>query len=395
MSRRKKSATVQSTTTRSFRGGERELVQVVGARHPPAEEAVEAQAEHLGDPLVPAERRDLAEHLVAVRLWRAGQVLRQAPGLAERVLARGRVGPVALRVGDERAVAERPDMLVPAHAKHLVDLDAALLVERQRPLAQEGVRRDPGRPDERARRDPRSVAEDGVVGGDRLERRLDVDLHPALAELGRGVVAERRRDLGQDPRRRVDEHPAARRRAQARVVAERVLGEVGQLRERLDTRVAGADEDEGQPPRPLLVVERSVGQLELLEDVVAQIDRIGQRLEREPVLGQARDGKRPRHGAECDDEIAPAHRAAVDQRGASLEIEALRPPEQELGVGAHHAQRDDGVPRLERARGGLGQQRRVEHEVLRADDRRPAAAQEARDVRAREAAAEDEHVALF
>src|SRR5437764_4468314 len=58
---------------------ERELVQVVRAGHEPAGEAAEAQAEHVGDPLVAAERRDLAEHAVAVRPGlAAAEVLREA-----------------------------------------------------------------------------------------------------------------------------------------------------------------------------------------------------------------------------------------------------------------------------------------------------------------------------
>src|SRR4051812_48360064 len=87
---------------------ERELVQVVRARHPPAEEAVEVQAEHLRDALVPAEGRDLAEHAVAVRLGRPGQVPREAPGLAKRVLAGRRGGAGAARVPHERAGAHPP-----------------------------------------------------------------------------------------------------------------------------------------------------------------------------------------------------------------------------------------------------------------------------------------------
>ena len=81
---------------------------------------------------------------------------------------------------------------------------------------------------------------------ERLERRRDVDLDPAPRELPRRVVAQPRRDLGQDLRRRVDEHPALSRLAEARVVAHRVDHEVGELGERLDPRVAGADEDERQ-----------------------------------------------------------------------------------------------------------------------------------------------------
>ena len=49
-------------------GDQRQLVEVVRPRDPPAEEAAERQAHHLRDPLVAAERRDLAEHPVAVGL---------------------------------------------------------------------------------------------------------------------------------------------------------------------------------------------------------------------------------------------------------------------------------------------------------------------------------------
>ena len=180
---------------------------------------------------------------------------------------------------------------------------AALLVDRQRPLAQDGIRRDAGRPDDHVGGDLRPVPEHGLVGGDRLERGLDVDLDPALRQLGRRVVAEWRRDVGEDPRGRVDEHPPARRRAQARVVAECVLDEVRQFGERLDARVAGADEDERQPPRRSSSSSASSASLELLQDLVAEIDRIGERLEGEPVLREARDRQRPRHRAEGDDEV--------------------------------------------------------------------------------------------
>ncbi len=60
---------------------------------------------------------------------------------------------------------------------------------------------------------------------------------------------------------------------------------------------------------------------------------------------------------------------------------------------AHLAQRHDDVPRLERAGRRLGQQRRVEHRVLRADDRGAALAEQTGDVGAGEAAAEHERAA--
>jgi hypothetical protein len=187
---------------------------------------------------------------------------------------------------------------------------------------------------------------------------------------------------------------AAPARAQPRVVAECVLGQVGQLRERFDPGVAGADEDERQSPRPLLLGERGVGRLELVEDVVAEVDRVGKRLEGERVLGEARDGQRARHGAERQNEVAPLDRllplVRLDGGGARVEIEGGHAAEDQLRVRAHLPQRHDAVARLEHSRRRFRQQRGVEHEVLLAHDRRAAVAELARDVRAGEAAADHE-----
>ena len=103
---------------------------------------------------------------------------------------------------------------MPAHAQELVDLDPPAVVERHAELAQERVRPHARRPDERPRRDLRAVAEHGLVRRHRVERRADVNLDAALHQLAGGIVAEPRRDLRQDLRGRVDEHPAARNAAQ-------------------------------------------------------------------------------------------------------------------------------------------------------------------------------------
>ena len=81
---------------------------MVCAGHEPAEEAREAQAQHVGDALVAAERRDLAEGAVAVRLRLAAQVLGQSASLAQGVLRRGRIGLARCgEVRDSCAIAER------------------------------------------------------------------------------------------------------------------------------------------------------------------------------------------------------------------------------------------------------------------------------------------------
>jgi hypothetical protein len=75
---------------------------------------------------------------------------------------------------------------------------------------------------------------------------------------------------------------------------------------------------------------------------------------------------------------------------ASGEVDRGRAAENEIGVRAHDAERYDNVARLQSARGGLREQRREEHRVLRADDRGAALAEVARDPAAGEAAADHE-----
>src|SRR5439155_141098 len=167
---------------------QRQLIQVVRPRDEPGREAAQPQAEHVRDALVAAEGRDLAEHPVPVGLRLAGQVLREAARLAERVLLRGRIRRVRGReVGDARAVAERPDPL--RDLQVFVDLDAAALVERQAERADERVRTHACRPDERLCVELRAVRKERAAGVDPLERRPNVDLDPTARELLRGVVS--------------------------------------------------------------------------------------------------------------------------------------------------------------------------------------------------------------
>ena len=56
--------------------------------------------------------------------------------------------------------------------------------------------------------------------------------------------------------------------------------------------------------------------------------------------------------------------SAVDAQRQRVQVELDGATEQKLGMRAHHSQRHDDVPRLERPGGGLRQHRRVEHEVV-------------------------------
>ena len=111
-------------------------------------------------------------------------------------------------------------------------------------MAHDGGRAHARRPDERVRVDALAVRERRGVLLHGLEGGLDPDVDAPLLELARRIVAEPRRDLGEDLGRRVDEHPARRDFLQPWVVAERIADEVRELGERLDACVARADEDE-------------------------------------------------------------------------------------------------------------------------------------------------------
>ena len=152
-------------------------------------------------------------------------------------------------------------------------------------------------------------------------------------------------------------------------MTERVADEVGELGEPLDARVARADEHEREVPTAVGLADFRGRGLEFAQDVVAQVDRVGQVLERERVLLEPGHRECPRHGAERDDEALPAdfERAGVglDVDGPCLLVQLGRAAEQELRVRAHQAQRDDDVTRLERSGRRLREDRRVEHEVSR------------------------------
>ena len=208
------------------------------------------------------------------------------------MLAGRRVGLGAGAIGDTGSVAEGPDVLVSLDALRLADPHAAALVEREPELGEVGVRGHAGRPDKCAGQDPGAVGEACGVRLDGFERCVDVDFDSATREPFRGVVAEPARNLRQDLRRRVDEYPALLGSPQLGIVAHGVADEVGELAERFDARVAGSDEDEGQLAKAMRIGGRGCRRLEPAQDVVAQVDRVGQRLEAEGVLGEAGDRQR-------------------------------------------------------------------------------------------------------
>ena len=392
MSRRKKSATVQSATTRSFRESERQLVQVVRPGHEPAEEAAQREAEHVGDPLVAAERRDLAEHAVAVRLGVAGQVLREPSGLAERVLGGRRVGPARCRpFGTPRAVAERPDVRRGPRR-------GASSSTGTRP------RSSSGRPSSREQRvRPHPGVQTSVCVGIRVAVGED-DARPARptrASSTTWISTPRPRAAARRSRRagvgisgrifgaRVDEHPALRRAAQLGVVAQRVPHEVGQLGERLDARVAGADEDERQLPLGAVGVGAAAAASSRRRTWLRRWIASARSLKPSPCSARPGIGRvRETAPSATHELLVPRPRAARRRsrpctRPRRCRARSTRPSRSSacghISRSGTTMCRGSSVPEA-----ASGQQRREEHEVLGADDRAPRVAEQPRDVRAGE-----------
>jgi hypothetical protein len=126
-----------------------------------------------------------------------------------------------------------------------------------------------------------------------------MDLDPSLFEVASRVLAKPAWYLRQDLRCGVDENPALRNIPQCRIEPKRRVSEVVELRERLDPRVAGADEDETELVR---CVRMDHGTFELLQQTVTQPDCVGQVLEAQTVLPQPGDREEAGNGSQRYDQ---------------------------------------------------------------------------------------------
>ena len=256
----------------------------------------------------------------------------------------------------------------------LVDPQPAAVVERKAELGDQGVRAHARRPDDRVRRHPLAVGELDTSRIDRGQDGRQPHVEAAPDELPGRVLAEPSAKVVQDVVGGVGQEPSSGDVAEGRVVAARVAHEVLELGHRLDARVAAADEDERQPPLAFAWIVDCRGELELLEHVVSQVDRLGDRLEPDRMLDQPRDRRRARDRAQRDDERVELllERIALDRlhrRRASGHVDRRRAAQEQPRTRAHDAHGHDGVARLDRAGRRLRKKRRVEHVVARVDQR--------------------------
>ena len=258
----------------------------------------------------------------------------------------------------------------------LVDLDPAALVERHREVGEARVGLHPGGPDHGPGRHALAGGEPNRVGADLLELGPEADLDPAAAQLGDRVVGELPVDLGQHPVHRLDQDPAHPVEARTRIAVHRVGREVLELGERLEARVAAADEDVGEELLAPGGILAGVGHLEGLDDVVAEPDRVREPLEADRVLVEAGHGDRARDGADREHQLVVAELlglavVAAQLDGAGGGVVRVDRSEPQVRAAEDLAQRGDDVAGLEQAGGRLGQERRVEHEVDVVDEREP------------------------
>ena len=282
----------------------------------------------------------------------------------------------------------------------LIDGHPAAVIHRQSQAGGERIGAHAGRPHHGRRGDGRPVVQLDAYPVDRPQARAEVQLEAAPLELAGRIPRQAPAQLGQDLGRDVDEQPPPRHVPQLGVVAARVVAEVFELGHRLHARVAAAHEHEGEPAPPLGLVRGRCRQFELLQDLVSQLDRLGDALESRGVLEQTGNRRGARDRAQGDHQRVEADRrlTALGQpyrRRALHQVDGRDPAQHEPGVRAHHPHRHNHVARLHRPRGRLRQERGVEHEVVRVDQRdrelAAVAPEQPGDVAAGESGAEDDH----
>ena len=208
-------------------------------------------------------------------------------------------------------------------------------------------------------------------GGNRL---AGAYLNPAAPQHPVGGPGQPRIEFGQQPRGGVEEHPADLLAGQAGHLLSQPGREQLTLGGDLGTGVAGADHDEGAARLAFGRVGGHRGQLELADDVVPQVDRLGDAAEPVCVVGHAGDGQQLVHAARGQDDpvIAGLARGAF-RPGPGHDllpgIDASHRAEHEPDLGHPAEQRDADVPRLDQTAHHLRHQRQVQEVIGRVDHR--------------------------
>lgn len=154
----------------------------------------------------------------------------------------------------------------------------------------------------------------------------------------------------------------------ARVQMQERGGQILEVGDHLDLRVAAASDDEREVLGAHLRLVRRLRKLEAPEQRVAQVQRLDDALEPHSPLGESRNRQAPGHRAEGNDQLVVGQLPRVAHHVHEFESPALlvagrHPSDQELSVPELVTQRHGHMARVERSAGNRRQQRRVEQEV--------------------------------
>jgi hypothetical protein len=153
-----------------------------------------------------------------------------------------------------------------------------------------------------------------------------------------------------------------------RVAGQHPVTEPGHLRRQFGARVAGSDDDEGERGTALLLVVHGVRGLELGQDAVTEIERLGVGLESDGVFGEAGDVEQARHAAHGEQQpvvgkvVAVAVRVGV-AHGSGIRIDVSGAAAKDVDPGEPGGRGHGDGAWIEGTDRHVGQQRRVQHPV--------------------------------
>ena len=284
------------------------------------------------------------------------------------------MGGTGAGVASSRAVAERPHAVVPGYAQPGVDRDAVPdSVDRQ--SRDERIRTRRHCADERASQNPLAGVENRRGAGRRGKAALQPDLDAAPAEYLLGEEAEALVQFRKDALTRVQQHDPRVVRVDALVVLDHLADEVVELGGDLDAGEPAARHHEGHQATARVPIGLHGRFFEQVQDVVAEVQRVADRLERHSVL------RPPGHPAEGGDVAEREHemverqddgaqtRAGRQGHRPPVEVDARDLARVQRRSRAQPAQWRDRIDDADARRHNLGDERLKDEVVLAAGQR--------------------------
>jgi hypothetical protein len=146
-----------------------------------------------------------------------------------------------------------------------------------------------------------------------------------------------------------------------------------ELKNQFGPRIRCADDDDRLPRCPSAGIVVDIGQFELLEHMVAQVQRLGRRLQPAGMLRQTGHVEQPGHRSRRHDEAIPRQVACAllgvgECDRATVEVHAVDPAADQLHPRQRVGERNRDEAGVDNAACHVGQQRCVEHVVDRRND---------------------------